>query len=62
MSLNAPAPSPTYSRERPRTRCCARCKSPYNCGNTACACHARIIPVEAALAVAAEVAEREREE
>lgn len=19
--------------------CCARCKTPYNCGNPACACH-----------------------
>lgn len=21
-------------------RCCAKCKTPYNCGNPACACHA----------------------
>lgn len=60
MSLNAPAPSPTYSRERPTRRCCARCKTPYTCGNTACACHTRIIPLEATLAVATSIAEHER--
>lgn len=23
------------------TRCCARCRTPYNCGNPSCACHLR---------------------
>ena len=23
-----------------RGRCCAKCKTPYNCGNSGCACHA----------------------
>lgn len=22
------------------SRCCGRCKTPFNCGNKACACHA----------------------
>lgn len=30
---------PTYSPERKAQRCCARCRTPYNCGNTACGCH-----------------------
>lgn len=60
MSLNAPIPAPTYSRERPRERCCARCRTPYNCGNTACACHTRLMPLETALTVAHTIAEHER--
>jgi hypothetical protein len=28
------------------TRCCARCRTPYNCGHKECRCHnARILPV-----------------
>lgn len=25
--------------DRDPTRCCARCKTPYNCGNDLCPCH-----------------------
>lgn len=25
-------------------RCCARCRTPYNCGNPSCICHARANP------------------
>jgi len=27
------------SRELRPGRCCARCKTPYNCGNEGCTCH-----------------------
>ena len=31
---------PPVSRDRtPKPRCCAACKTPYNCGNDACRCH-----------------------
>lgn len=23
------------------TRCCGKCKTPYNCGNTGCTCHSQ---------------------
>jgi hypothetical protein len=36
------------------SRCCARCKTPYNCGNPGCACHAQ---ANAAAAWAATLAE-----
>lgn len=32
----------TYAPERTtarRPRCCARCRTPYNCGNARCRCH-----------------------
>lgn len=41
MSLNTRPPAPTYSRERPKRRCCAYCRTPYNCGNARCGCHKR---------------------
>lgn len=25
----------------PPRRCCAKCRTPYNCGNTKCRCHGR---------------------
>lgn len=53
--------APTYSPERQSQRCCARCKTPYNCANQACICHARVVPVETALAVAKEIAARNQE-
>ncbi len=29
-------------------RCCARCKSPYGCANTACRCHTAAVVAEQA--------------
>lgn len=35
-------------------KCCAKCKTPYNCGNPGCACHAITGPAREAWAKAAE--------
>ena len=33
--------------ETPRKRCCARCRTPYNCGNAECTCHTPVEEVAA---------------
>jgi len=45
-----------------KRRCCARCKTPYNCGNPVCPCHAGTPEDQAAWAAAfAEAAPEARE-